>query len=109
MYHANQDDITAGDTVEPDAPPRVTLMYFRNSFAHELVDGATDVPHKFFKGDWVAVRGLVSRLELALPLVISRPIDPDMDGGPATHVHLLHRVDESSEVPKNHIRQRHPD
>jgi hypothetical protein len=46
----------------------------RSTYTHELVDGATDVPYEFFKGDWVTVRGLVSRLELALPLVIARPL-----------------------------------
>jgi hypothetical protein len=74
VYHADQDDIIAGDTVEPDAPTRVTLMYFRNSFSHEFVNGATDVPYEFFKGDWVAVRSLIARLKLALPLVIARPL-----------------------------------
>ena len=47
----------------------------RNSaYTHELIDGATDMPHEFLKGDRVTVRGLVSRLELALPLVITRPL-----------------------------------
>lgn len=109
VYDADQDDIIAGDTVKPDAPARVALMYFRNSFTHELIDGATNMPHEFLKGYRVTVRSLVSCLELALPLVIARPIDPDMDGGPATHVHLLHRVNKSSEVSKDYIRQRHPD
>ena len=45
-----------------------------STYTHELVDGATDVPHKFFEGDWVTVRGFVSRLELALPLMITRPL-----------------------------------
>jgi len=93
VYNADQDDVVAGDSIEPDSPPRVGLVQFRNGTTHELVDRTADMSHKLLDGDWVTVWRLVPRLELTFPLIVTGPIDSNVDGRSSTHANLTHRVD----------------
>jgi hypothetical protein len=44
---------------------------------HELVDGATDVPHEFLECYWIPIGRLIPRLKLAFPFIITWPLCRD--------------------------------